>query len=128
MTRHDHFWNLFTVAELNKKISIKKFLIDVGDGRNFTVNHYNLQLAGGCHPPPIAPGGRHKRNRLQANAVSAAGGGNRKKITIGMESSNIVIFSGNMIKNTNGKNAINWMKSKHDIYYLLIVSFYPYMR
>ena len=32
MTRHDHFWNLFTVAELNKKISIKKFLIDVGDG------------------------------------------------------------------------------------------------
>ena len=60
----------FTDAELNKETSIKDFLIDVGDGRNFTVNHYNLQLAVGRHPPPTASSGRHK---------AAAGGVIRQK-------------------------------------------------
>ena len=35
---------LFTDAELNKLTSIKEILIDVGDGRKFAVNHYNLQV------------------------------------------------------------------------------------
>ena len=39
-----HLRKLFTDAELNKETSIKEILIDVGDGRKFTVNHYNLQV------------------------------------------------------------------------------------
>ena len=39
-----HLRKLFTDAELNKETSIKEILIDVGDGRKFAVNHYNLQV------------------------------------------------------------------------------------
>ena len=35
----DDLLKLFTDAELSKKTSIKEFLIDVGDGRKFAVNH-----------------------------------------------------------------------------------------
>ena len=39
-----HLRKLFADAELNKETSIKEIFIDVGDGRKFAVNHYNLQV------------------------------------------------------------------------------------
>ena len=39
-----HLRKLFTDAELDKPTSVKEILIDVGDGRRFAVNHYNLQV------------------------------------------------------------------------------------
>ena len=39
-----HLRKLFADAELEKSASIKEILIDVGDGRKFAVNHYNLQV------------------------------------------------------------------------------------
>ena len=39
-----HLRKLFADAELDKGTSVKEFLIDVGDGRKFAVNHYNLQV------------------------------------------------------------------------------------
>jgi hypothetical protein len=39
-----HLRKLFADAELDKGTSVKGFLIDVGDGRKFAVNHYNLQV------------------------------------------------------------------------------------
>ena len=39
-----HLRKLFADAELDKSTSIKEILIDVGDGRKFAVNHYNLQV------------------------------------------------------------------------------------
>ena len=38
-----HLRKLYEDAELSKETSIKEILIDVGDGRKFAVNHYNLQ-------------------------------------------------------------------------------------
>ena len=39
-----HLRKLFADAELDKGTSVKEILIDVGDGRKFAVNHYNLQV------------------------------------------------------------------------------------
>lgn len=39
-----HLRKLYEDAELSKETSIKEILIDVGDGRKFAVNHYNLQV------------------------------------------------------------------------------------
>ena len=39
-----HLRKLFADTELEKSTSIKEILIDVGDGRKFAVNHYNLQV------------------------------------------------------------------------------------
>ncbi len=39
-----HLRKLFADAELDKGTSIKEVLTDVGDGRKFVVNHYNLQV------------------------------------------------------------------------------------
>lgn len=38
-----HLRKLFADAELDPGTSVKEFLIDVGDGRQFNVKHYNLQ-------------------------------------------------------------------------------------
>ena len=39
-----HLRKLFADTELDPETSVKEFLIDVGDGRLFAVNHYNLQV------------------------------------------------------------------------------------
>ena len=39
-----HLRKLFADGEIDKETSIKEILIDVGDGRKFAVNHYNLQV------------------------------------------------------------------------------------
>ena len=39
-----HLRKLFSDGEIDKETSIKEILIDVGDGRKFAVNHYNLQV------------------------------------------------------------------------------------
>ena len=39
-----HLRKLFADAEIDEKTSIKEILIDVGDGRQFSVKHYNLQV------------------------------------------------------------------------------------
>ena len=39
-----HLRKIFKDAELDKGASVKEILIDVGDGRKFAVNHYNLQV------------------------------------------------------------------------------------
>ena len=39
-----HLKKIFEDAELDPKRSIKEFLIDVEDGRKFSVKHYNLQI------------------------------------------------------------------------------------
>ena len=39
-----HLRKLFADGEIDKETSIKEILIDVGDGRKFVVNHYNLQV------------------------------------------------------------------------------------
>ena len=39
-----HLRKLFEDAGLDKNTSIKEVLTDVGDGRKFVVNHYNLQV------------------------------------------------------------------------------------
>lgn len=39
-----HLRKLYEDAELSKETSIKEILIDVGDGRKFAGNHYNLQV------------------------------------------------------------------------------------
>ena len=39
-----HLKKIFEDAELDPKRSIKEFLIDIEDGRKFSVKHYNLQI------------------------------------------------------------------------------------
>ena len=39
-----HLRKIFADAELDRGTSVKEILIDVGDGRKFAVNHYNLQV------------------------------------------------------------------------------------
>ena len=39
-----HLRKIFTDGEIDKDTSIKEILIDVGDGRKFAVNHYNLRV------------------------------------------------------------------------------------